>query len=177
MNEFVQFPPREPVEGLCIVAFRVDPAAENAQFYTVFALEGENERPAMKEGRILFFSRLEEAAAVVAASDNGLRELGEAPQEVEILCDVGESLYLVNSQTTDEDGVLLDCIACLDDLVRATQISVPADYMTVLNALSARLLENPEFGSFLEEQGIDRERVEDAIIWCVGAVGVRSRWM
>jgi len=177
MNEFVPFPPPAPVEGLSLVGFRIDPASPVPQFYTVFALEGENDRPAMSEGRILFFTRTNRAGAAVAASENGLRELGAPPAEVDILCDIAESLFIANSQKSDEDGVLLDCIACLDDLVRATQLSVPADYMTVLSALSVRLLENPEFGSWVEEQGIDRERIEDAIMWCVGAVGVKSRWL
>ena len=73
--------------------------------------------------------------------------------------------------------MLLDCIACLDDLLRATGLNVPANYIAVLNALAERLERNSEFGSFLAEQGIDRETVEDAILWCVGAITVKSTWI
>ena len=30
---------------------------------------------------------------------------------------------------------------------------------------------------WLIEQGVDRERVEDALMWCVGAVAVKSSWI
>ena len=99
------------------------------------------------------------------------------PKQVDVLCDVAQSLFLVNSQQEDSDGVLLDCIACLDDLLRATELNVPASYIAVLNALAERLEGNPEFGGFLAEQGIDRETVEDAILWCVGAITVKSTWI
>jgi hypothetical protein len=99
------------------------------------------------------------------------------PKQMDVLCDVAQSLFLVNSQADDSDGVLLDCIACLDDLIRATGLNVPANYRAVLNALAERLERNPEFGSFLLEQGIDRETAEDAILWCIGAIAVKSTWI
>lgn len=99
------------------------------------------------------------------------------PKQMDVLCDVAESLFLVNSQADDSDGVLVDCMACLDDLLRATGLNVPANYSAVFNALAERLERNSEFGSFLAERGIDRETVEDAILWCVGAVAVKSPWI
>ena len=60
---------------------------------------------------------------------------------------------------------------------RATELNVPANFMAVLNALAERLERNPEFGSFLAEQGIDRETLEDAILWCVGAIAAKSTWI
>ncbi|HEX6880039.1 MAG TPA: hypothetical protein VF135_06725, partial [Terriglobales bacterium] len=103
--------------------------------------------------------------------------LGPAPNELEIYCDIAQALHIANAQDEDPDGVLLETIAIFDDLIRAIQINVPAQYMAVLSALSERLAVTPEFASMLSEAAIDRETIEDAIMWCVGAVAVKSRWL
>jgi len=177
MSDFVPFPPPPPVEGLYLVGFRLDAAAEDPQFYTVFVLEGDNERPCTENGRILFFTDPADAAKALDRSDAAMRSLGQAPTELEMLCDIADALYIANAADNDEDGMLLDCIACLDDLVRAAEINAPAEYMGVLSALSERLMEDSNFGPWLLEQGVDRERIEDALMWCVGAVAVKSRWI
>jgi hypothetical protein len=46
-----------------------------------------------------------------------------------------------------------------------------------LAALAERLGENAEFASSLEASGLTRETLEDALLWCVGAVAVKSRWV
>jgi hypothetical protein len=177
MNDFVPFPPPPPVEGLYLVGFRLDPASDGPQFYTIFALEGDNERPCTEEGRVLLFTDPANAAKALECSNGGMRSLGPAPTELEMLCDVAEALYVANSAEADADGSLLDCIACLDDMVRAAEINAPAEYMGILSALSERLMDDPNFGPWLIEQGVDRERIEDALMWCVGAVAVKSRWI
>jgi len=64
-----------------------------------------------------------------------------------------------------------------DDLLRAVKLNVPAEYAAVLSAVAERLGENPEFASFLEERELSREKLEDALMWCVGAVAVKSSWV
>ncbi len=178
MSDFVPFPPPPPVEGLYLVGFRLDPQHEGAQFYTVFAFQGENERPCTENGRVLFFSDSGKASdAIARATDVNFRTLGAVPTEMEDLCDIAQAMHLANAGDADEEGVLLDCIACLDDLVRAAELNAPAETMAVLSAVSERLMENPNFGEWLTEQGIDRERLEDALMWCVGAVAVKSRFI
>lgn len=176
MSNFVPFPPPEPVEGLYLVGFRLDPAHDGPQFYTLFALEGENERPLVSDGRLLFFSDPGQAGEALQQADN-VTGLGPVPSELEMMIDVAQALYVVNSQSRDEDGTLLEVIGCFDDLIRAAQLNVPAEYIPVLSSLSERLMENPEFATWLKRQGLDRERIEDALIWCVGAVAVKSSWL
>jgi hypothetical protein len=177
MGEFVPFPPPPPVEGLYLVGFRIDPATEGPQFYTIFVLEGDNERPSTENGRVLFFVDPADGAKALERSDAKMRAMGEAPTQLEMLCDIADALHIANTAESDADGILLDCIACLDDLVRAAEINAPAEYMGVLSVLSERLMENPNFGPWLIEQGVDRERIEDALMWCVGAVAVKSTWI
>jgi hypothetical protein len=176
-SDFVPFPPPPPTEALYLVGFRIDPDAEGPQFYTLFVLESENDRPLVANGRVVFFSEPAHADAALALSDNDMSRLGPATRELEILCDIAESLHIANALDTDTDGVLLETIALFDDLIRAIEINVPAQYMAVLSALSERLATTPEFATMLAETGIDRETVEDALMWCVGAVAVKSRWL
>src|SRR5271167_3531218 len=104
----------QPHEELILVGFRVDASHEGPQFYTLLAVGGENERPLAVDGRILFFTR-PQLAAKSLAFDASLARLGPAPEKLETFCDVAETLYRVNSQNTDSDGVILDCLLVLDD--------------------------------------------------------------
>jgi hypothetical protein len=185
MSDLVPFPaPQQPYE-LCLVGIRLDPTVEGPQMFALIEQTEAGARTVTVKGRILLFSApalVTHALELVGAAFADSRQQTSAtsapmPKEVDILCDVAQSLYLLNSGMEDSDGVLLDCIACLDDLLGATELNVPANFMAVLNGLAERLEQNPEFGSFLAEQGIDRETLEDAILWCVGAVAVKSTWI
>lgn len=174
-SDFVPFPPPEPTEALYLVGFRLDPGAEGPQLYTLFVLESENDRPLARENRVLFFADPRRAADALKLADNDFARFTKVPEELEILCDVAQALYIANAENEDKDGVLLECIALFDDLIRAAQINVPAQYMTALSAVSERLSMTPKFATMLAETGIDRETLEDALMWCVGAVTVKSR--
>jgi hypothetical protein len=185
LSDFVLFPaPRQPHE-LWLIGLRLDPSAEGPQLFTLIEQGEDGGRTITANGRILLFSSPALVArALQLAEDASAASLPDAsaasvpmPKQMDVLCDVAESLFLVNSQSDDADGVLVDCMACLDDLLRATGLNVPANYIAVFNALAERLERNAEFGSFLAEQGIDRETVEDAILWCVGAIAVKSTWI
>lgn len=177
MSDFVPFPPPESVEALYLVGFRIDPSVEGPQFYTLFALEGDNDRPITRKARVLFFTNPRSAKSALKQADNAVQSLAPPDEQVEMVCDVAEVLYMLNSQSEDPDGLVLECIGCLDDMIRAVRLNVPAQYMSLLSALSERLMSNHEFGSWIEEKGIDREQLEDAIMWCVGAVTVKSSWI
>src|SRR5512132_423026 len=84
MNDFVPFPPPPPVEGLYLVGFRLDPTVEGPQFYTLFVLEGDNERPSTENGRILFFIDPADGAKALERSDKAMRAMGEAPTQLEM---------------------------------------------------------------------------------------------
>ena len=173
-SDFVPFPPAEPTEGLYLVGFRFDPAGDGPQIYTLFVLESENDRPLARDHRVIFFADPKRAAQAAKLADNDFARFPIIPDELEILCDVAQALYIANAEHEDKDGVLLECIALFDDLIRATQINVPAQYMAALSAVSERLAANHEFATMLAETGLDRETLEDALMWCVGAVTVKS---
>lgn len=160
-------------EELVLVGFRLDGQHDGPQLYTLLAVGGENERPIMAGERLVFFTRLDLAAKALAL-DQALAKLGPPPQELETFCDVAEALHLVNSQNDDHEGVILDCLLIFDDLVRATHLHMPDRYQALLTELAARLTERDSLRKIFTSYSL-REHVEDALLWCIGAVAAKSR--
>jgi hypothetical protein len=160
-------------EELAMAGFRVDATHEGPQFYTLLAVGGENERPLAVDGRIIFFVRTTLAHKALAM-DKSMAVLGNPPRDVETICDVAQTLYLVNSQDEDPDGVVLDCLLIFDDLVRASQISMPERYQGILTELAARLTEGQSLKKIFTSESL-RHHVEDALLWCVGAITMKAK--
>jgi hypothetical protein len=176
-SELVTFSPEALPRELYLIGFRLDPASEGADFYTLMGDQGESERPIMRSGRVLLFRKPLDGLKALMASDNGFSDVRPVPKELELLCDISGALYVANAEAADSEGVLFETIAVFDDLLRAVELSVPEAYATVLSAVAGRLTENPEFENFLAERKLTRESLEDALMWCVGAVIVKSSWL
>ena len=99
------------------------------------------------------------------------------PTELELLCDVSEALYVANQEDEDADGLLFELIAVFDDLLRAVKLTFRPSTRPYWLRWPSRLGEAQEFASFLAESGLTRERLEDALLWCVGAVTAKSSWV
>jgi hypothetical protein len=54
---------------------------------------------------------------------------------------------------------------------------VPEEHAGLLGAVAQRLAQNPEFVSVLEARKAGRDKLEDALMWCVGAVAVKSSFV
>jgi hypothetical protein len=164
---------RQHPEELVLVGFRLDPRHEGAQLYTLLAVGGENERPITAGGALIFFSRPELAGKALAL-DSELSQLGAPPHEMETFCDIAEMLHLVNCQDADPDGVILECLLVFDDLVRATRLHMPDRYQGLLTELAARLTERTTLRAIFRNPAL-REHVEDALLWCIGAIAAKSK--
>jgi hypothetical protein len=160
-------------EELVLVGLRLDPQYDGPQFYTLLAVGGDNERPITTDGHIIFFAR-PELAAKALARDPALATLGAAPQDMETFCDVAQTLHLVNAQDADPEGVILECLLIFDDLVRATRLHMPDRYQGLLTELAARLTERAPLRNIFHNHAL-REHVEDALLWCIGAIAVKSQ--
>ncbi len=164
---------KHPHEELILIGLRLDAQHDGPQLYTLLSVGGADERPISADGRLLFFTRRELAGKALAL-DPTLARLGPPPEEIETFCDVAEALHLVNSQNDDPDGVILDCLLIFDDLVRATHLHMPDRYQGILTELAARLTERTLLKKIFTSPSL-REHVEDALLWCIGAIVVKSR--
>jgi len=160
-------------EELAMAGFRIDPSHEGPQFYTLLAVGGKNERPLTADGSIIFFARTTLVHKALAM-DKSLALLGNPPRDVETICDVAQTLYIVNSQDEDPDGVVLDCLLIFDDLVRASGISMPERYQGILTEFAARLTEGIPLKKIFTSDAL-RQHVEDALLWCVGAIAMKAK--
>lgn len=160
-------------EELILIGLRLDAKHDGPQLYTLLSVGGTDERPISADGRLLFFTRPELAVKALAL-DPTLARLPPPPQEIETFCDVAETLHLVNAQNDDPDGVVLDCLLIFDDLVRATHLHMPDRYQGILTELAARLTERTSLRKIFTSPSL-REHVEDALLWCIGAILVKSR--
>ncbi len=160
-------------EELVLVGLRLDPGHDGPQFFTLLAVGGDNERPITADDHVLFFPRPELASKALAL-DPDLSKFGPAPQEMDTFCDIAQALHLVNSQDTDPEGVILECLLIFDDLVRATRLHMPDRYQGMLTELAARLTERATLRDIFRQHAL-REHVEDALLWCIGAIAAKSR--
>jgi hypothetical protein len=175
MSELHIVHPQKPHahEELALIALRLTPYHSGPQLYTLLAVGGENERPLTADGSIVFFRSPEHAEAALKL-DATMSKLGSPPAEVASACDVAEALYLVNSQDADPQGTILDCLLILDDLVRASRLHMPERYQGILTELAARLMEGQQLKQIFSNASL-RNHVEDALLWCVGAIVVKAR--
>ncbi|NJK66920.1 MAG: hypothetical protein HC941_10535 [Microcoleus sp. SU_5_3] len=163
-----------PEKLLWLFGFRIDPETEQPNLYTLIVY-GEQEPPLVAGGQLVFFTRPELAINALQVCDIDVSEVGRPPIEIDAICDIAETLYLLDSEDFDESAIILNCLNPLFDLVKATLIPMPTEYKRILYAFADHLNIEEEFASFLDEEDIQRSEIVNAILWCVGAITAKSR--
>lgn len=161
-------------EKLYLFGFRIDPDREDPEIYTLF-IYGEQERPLVADGYIVFFSQPDLAISALKLCKIDTSQLGMPPTEVALLCDIAEMLHLIRYKDIDDSATILNCLNTVFDLVKATLLPLPNDYKRVLYSFADHLTFEQEFASFLTQHEIERSMIENAIMWCMGAVMSKSK--
>ncbi len=159
---------------LWLFGFRIDPETETPNLYTLIVY-GEQEPPLVAGGQLVFFTRPELAINALQLCDINISELGKPPTQIDSICDIAETLYLLDAEDIDESGIMLNCLNALLNLVKVTLTPMPTEYKRVLYAFADYLNIQEEFASFLAEEDIQRSEIVNAILWCVGAITAKSR--
>ncbi|MEG3848752.1 hypothetical protein QT971_15410 [Microcoleus sp. herbarium19] len=159
---------------LRLFGFRIDPDTEIPNLYTLIVC-GEQEPPLVSGGQLVFFTRPELAINALQLCDIDVSELGKPPAKIDAICDIAETLYLLDAEDIDESGIILNCLNSLLNLVKATLTPMPAEYKRVLYAFADHLNIEGEFASFLDEEDIQRSEMVNAILWSVGAITVKAK--
>lgn len=163
-----------PEKLLWLFGFRIDPDTEVPNLYTLIVY-GEQEPPLVAGGQLVFFSRPELAINALQLCDIDVSELEKLPTQIDAICDIAETLYLLDAEDFDESATILNCLNPLLDLVKATLIPMPTEYKRILYDFADHLNIEEEFASFLESEDIPRSEIVNAILWCVGAITAKSR--
>lgn len=164
----------ENPETLYLFGFRIDPDKEDPEIYTLF-IYGEQERPLVADGYIVFFSRPELALSALKLCEIDTSQLGMPPAEVALVCDIAETLHLIRYKDIDESATILNCLNTVFDLVKAILLPLPNDYKQVLYSFADHLTFEQEFASFFTQNEIQRSMIENAILWCMGAVMSKAK--
>ena len=162
-------------DTLWLIGFYLDPDAERPDIYTLFR-PGDEDKPLVSGGYVVFFSELALAPKAAELCDVQITTpVSLFAEDVDLECYVAESLYLINSQDTDSSATIVNFLNTLFDLVKATQLPMPAEYKRVLYAFADHLTFNREFSTFFAQQSISRSMITNAILWCIGAVVAKSK--
>jgi hypothetical protein len=162
------------ISGISLVGFRLSPDSEKPDWYTLFTY-GEKDIPVMDNDQVVFFKSLDLVDRAHALFDDNINSLFPPPSEPDLICDVAEMLYIINNEDRDESATIVNGLNTILDLVKATQINLPAECKEILYRLADHLTFNREFGAYLNQNAVTREAITNAIIWGIGAITIKSR--
>ncbi|MDX2240943.1 MAG: hypothetical protein NW224_09690 [Leptolyngbyaceae cyanobacterium bins.302] len=160
-------------EWLSLASFRINPNSEKPEIYTLIICR-DVDYPVLLDKQIVFFNKKELSSKALELCSLEVQRLGPAPQEVDLVVDLAESLYLISNEDIDTTSTILDCLNTLIDLVKAAQIPIPEHYKNSLYAFADHLTFEQEFSSFFVNHSVNRSAILDGILWCVGAVFIQS---
>lgn len=158
-----------------LLAVALDPDRTTPELYGLI-YESETDVPLMVDGRIVFFTDPSRAHDLI-------REYGTArvADHIDVAkpffwCDVAQALHFLSAGGFDDGAAVLQAVNVLLDLVRAVGAKMDDRRKKALYAIADYCTFNKDLTKYLEEEGdySSRELV-DAVLWCVGAVVVKSR--
>jgi hypothetical protein len=158
-----------------LLAVALDPDNPTPELYGVIH-EAEKDVPLMVDGRIVFSTDPTRAPELI-------RKHGEAwvtdPIDVakpSFWCDVAQALHFLSAGGFDDGADVLSAVNVLLDLVRAVGVKMDDRRKKALYAIVDYCTFSKDLTKYLEEEGdySSRELV-DAVLWCVGAIVVKSR--
>jgi hypothetical protein len=158
-----------------LLAVALDPDRTIPELYGLI-YEGETDVPLMVDGRIVFFTD------PVRAHDL-IREYGATlvADHIDVAkpffwCDVAQALHFLSAGGFDGGAAVLNAVNVLLDLVKATGIKMIDGRRKALYAIANYCTFNKDLTKYLEEEGDHSSReLVDAVLWCVGAIVVKSR--
>ncbi|MBC7973742.1 MAG: hypothetical protein H7138_02070 [Myxococcales bacterium] len=158
-----------------LLAVGLDPDRSTPELYGLI-YEGETDAPLMVDGRIVFFTDPARAHELI-------RRYG-APRVADKIdvakpffwCDIAQTLHLLSKGGFDHEATVLGAANVLLDLVRAAGIQLDDRRRQALFAIADYCTFHKDLTKYLEEVGDHASReLVDAVLWCVGAVVVKSK--
>ncbi len=158
-----------------LLAVGLDPDRSTPELYGLI-YEGETDAPLMVDGRIVFFTDPARARELIERYGAPL-----VADKIDIAkpffwCDIAQTLHLLSKGGLDHGAVVLGAVNVLLDLVRAAGVKLEDRRRQALSAIADYCTFDKDLTKYLEEEGdySSRELV-DAVLWCVGAVVVKSK--
>lgn len=158
-----------------LLAIGLDPDKTVPDLYGAIH-EGDPDVPLMVDGRIVFFTDAARAPELIR--QHGAPWVAD-PMDVSkptLWCDVAQALYHLSAGGIDTSASVVDAVNVLLDLVKACGTKMVDSRRRALHAIADYCTTSKDLTRYLEEVGDHSSReLVDAVLWCVGAVVVKSR--
>lgn len=171
--EIINGHPSKHEEPFYLIGFKLNPDSEKPEIYTL--VFGEKNRPLIKNEQIIFFPTPEAACrALEFCGTETLTSIDFIADDIELIVDIAETLYLISSEEIDLNNTILNTINLLDDIIIALEIHRPQFYKNNLYKFADHLTFNRSITPFLETEQITRASIINSLLWCIGAITVQS---
>lgn len=158
-----------------LLAVALDPDNPTPELYGVIH-EADKDIPLMVDGRIVFFTDPARAPELILKHGGAWVTDPIDVAKPSFWCDVAQALHFLSAGGFDDGADVLSAVNVLLDLVRATGAKMDDRRKKALYDIANYCTFDKDLTKYLEEEGdySSRELV-DAVLWCVGAVVVKSR--
>jgi hypothetical protein len=86
------------------------------------------------------------------------------------LIDISQTLFLLQSQSSDERKIIANTLDMFARTLTALGVGVPPVFADALIEFGSYVDQNPFYGDFIEQKTITRHRMIDAVRWCLGTL-------
>lgn len=160
-----------------LLAIGLDPDKPVPDLYGLIH-EGATDVPLMVDGRIVFFTDPKRAEELIQRYGKPLVADRIDVAKPFFWCDIAQALYHLSAGGTDTDASVLGAVNVLLDLVKASGSPMDDRRRKALHSIADYCTYSKDLTKYLEEEGDHSSReLIDAVLWCVGAVTVKSRIM
>ena len=169
--------PRDPATETYwrLVAFGLDPDKTTPDLYGLI-YEGETDVPLMVDGRIVFFMDPSRAHDLIQQYGSSLVADKVDVAKPFFWCDIAQTLYFLSAGGIDTEASVLGAVNVLLDLVKASGAKLEDRRRRALYSIADYCTMSKDLTKYLEEEGdYSKRELIDAVLWCVGAVVVKSR--
>ena len=166
--------PTQETATFYLTGIRLDGRHDRPNLYTFLIEQGGIEQesrmlPLIHDGQIILFTDLALAQPALKAAHIDVEFRSLSLQNV-YLIDVSQTLFLLQSQSVDEQKIIANTLDFFARVLTALGIGVPPVFADALIAFGNYIDQNAFYGDFIEQKSITRHRCIDATRWCLGTI-------
>jgi hypothetical protein len=156
-----------------ILGFRLNPDSDVPEFYSLM-FSADDFVPLMCEDRyILVFDNID---LLKEFCNQELTDLDANSLNIELICEIASTLYLISSQEEDPKVDIVDGLNIIFDLISATGWKMKEADKQLLFAFADHMTFSKDITTFFEGKDFTREDLTHSILWCVGSIAVSMKF-
>ena len=174
MTDYPSFVVPDNYEDIWLIGITIDPDREQPNFYTII-FAGDTDLPLTTDGYIVFFSHLD---CLIKAIDLQRPDISKQI-DISDLYDfnIAQMLYLLQSEQLDCSNIIVDTLNIILELVKASGFSLPIESKKVLFRVADFFTFNQNIAELFAEDDINRREAINAVLWCIGAIASKSKFL